>query len=342
MNLSVIVPVRDGVRTLEWCLSALARQTMPPAEVIVVDNGSRDGSGQLARAFTSRVAPLPLRVVDEPRRGATFARNRGAASARGDVFAFTDADCEPAADWAECLSRALEPGIGAVAGSVRPAPPRTAVEAFSALSTLRLGDAAVDSTSFTLIAGGYPTANLAVRRDVFVAAGGFDEQIRMHGEDYDLCARIYRQGHVIRYDPRAIVSHHHRTTLRGLLTQSFNHGSCHAYLLRRHFRRKLLIEAPGVCWQRDDLPGRVWLDLASADKKLATVLVLALWAPAVWGVAFAYLFYLYVDTSRRFHREQLPLPRASRLVAPFLLLAKSAAMTAGRIAGSLRFGAVCF
>lgn len=341
MTVSVVIPVRNGARVLERCLARLAEQTTLPEQVIVVDNGSRDGSGDLARGFAHRAPHLPVQVLEEGRVGASAARNRGVAAASGEVVAFTDADCEPAADWLHRLTAAFGPGIGAVAGGIRPAAPQTAVEAFAALYTLRTGGERFDSADFTLLRGGFPTANLAVRRDVFTTVGGFDEGIRLYGEDYDLCARIYEHGHVIRYEPQARVFHHHRTTLRGLLRQSFGFGACHAYLLRRHFRRKILIEVPGVRWDRDDLPGRIWLDLASADKKLLLLLLVSLWLPLAWLAPVGYLAYLYADACRRFGREEFPIPCAARLAAPALLLAKSAAMTAGRLVGSVRFGAVC-
>jgi glycosyltransferase involved in cell wall biosynthesis len=341
MTVSVVIAVRNGARTLGGCLDRLAEQTQPPDEVIVVDNGSRDGSGDLARAFAARAPRLRLQVLVEDRTGATFARNRGVAAASGDVVAFTDADCEPAPDWLDRLYGALGPGIGAVAGRIRPAPPMAAIEAFAALYTLRTSEEPFESTRFTLLRGGFATANLAVRREVFCAIGGFDEGIPMYGEDYDLCARIYGHGHAIRYEPEAVVLHHHRTSLDGLVRQSFNFGWCHPYLLRRHFRRKLLIELPAKCWDREDLPGRIWLDLAAADKKLIALLLLAGGWPWLWWLPVGYLIYLYLDARWRFGRESFPVPRGAKLAAPGLLLAKSAAMTAGRLAGSLRFRVVC-
>lgn len=341
MTVTVVVPVRDGARTLERCLAGLRDQRCPPDQVIVVDNGSRDGSGPLARAFAGRTAGFPLVVLEEGRPGASVARNRGAAAATGEVVAFTDADCQPDPDWLARLLAAFGPGIGAVAGGVRPAAPGGAVEAFAALYTLRTGDEPFDATRFTLRQGGFPTANLAVRRDLFDKLGGFDEAIRIYGEDYDLCARVYAAGYTIRYEPAAVVFHHHRTTLRGLLRQSFGFGTAHAYLLRRHFGRKLLIEVPAATWEREDLPGRLWLDLASADKKLLAILLAGLWLPVLWLGVLPYLAYLYGDAARRFQREGLDVPPGARLAAPLLLVAKSAAMTAGRVTGSVRFGAIC-
>jgi GT2 family glycosyltransferase len=85
--LSVIVPVRDGRATLPRCLAAIfASRGLPPYEVLVVDDGSRDGSAEDAARF-------PCRLVRLPRgRGAAAARNEGARQARGEVIAFVDAD----------------------------------------------------------------------------------------------------------------------------------------------------------------------------------------------------------------------------------------------------------
>ena len=84
-HVSVVVPVRDGARYLEAALHSIAGQTRPPREVIVVDDGSRDESAQIAARFGARVerqAPT----------GQAAARNRGVAVSTGDFVAFLDAD----------------------------------------------------------------------------------------------------------------------------------------------------------------------------------------------------------------------------------------------------------
>src|SRR2546429_1761254 len=92
---SVIVPARDAAGTIGRTLAALAAQDLAgPFEVIVVDDGSTDHTAAIARA-----AGAPIRVVEEPRRGAADARIRGAAEARAPVLAFTDADCFPTPGW---------------------------------------------------------------------------------------------------------------------------------------------------------------------------------------------------------------------------------------------------
>ena len=84
---SVIIPVRDGERYLGEAIQSVLCQTYVPAEVIVVDNGSKDSSAEIARSFGE-----PVRVLEETARGAAQARNTGLRAAAGDLIAFLDAD----------------------------------------------------------------------------------------------------------------------------------------------------------------------------------------------------------------------------------------------------------
>jgi glycosyltransferase involved in cell wall biosynthesis len=114
MNVSVVVPVRDGERLLGAALESIAAQTRPPEEVVVVDDGSKDGSAALAAAHGARVerqAPA----------GQAAARNRGIALARGDTIAFLDADdlWPPDALERQAAALAARPEADLVFGRVR-------------------------------------------------------------------------------------------------------------------------------------------------------------------------------------------------------------------------------
>ena len=92
---SVIVPVYNAKETLGECLSAIGNQVLNgiPLEVIVVDDGSSDGTAAVATRFTGVI------LVRQPNRGPAAARNAGARKASGDILLFTDADCVPAGNW---------------------------------------------------------------------------------------------------------------------------------------------------------------------------------------------------------------------------------------------------
>src|SRR4051794_20264371 len=103
MKVAVIVPARDAAGLLPTALDALAAQTVA-AEVIVVDNGSRDGTADVAEAH-----PVVTRVVRRARgEGPGAARNSGAAATDAPLLAFTDADCAPSPGWLAAGLAALE------------------------------------------------------------------------------------------------------------------------------------------------------------------------------------------------------------------------------------------
>ena len=97
-SVSVVVPVKDGARYLAELLAAVFAQAPDAAEleVLVIDSGSRDGSPEIAKS-------IGVTTLSEPEPGVGPARNRGIAAARGDIVAFTDADCEPTRGWLTAL-----------------------------------------------------------------------------------------------------------------------------------------------------------------------------------------------------------------------------------------------
>src|SRR5258706_4249279 len=107
-RLSVIIPCFNSEATLGAQLSALAAQSSTYAwEVLVADNGSRDGTAALAKSFRDRLPAL--RIVDaSATRGAAYARNAGAQAAQGSALLFCDADDEMAAGYLETMGRALD------------------------------------------------------------------------------------------------------------------------------------------------------------------------------------------------------------------------------------------
>lgn len=342
MTISVVVPVLNAARTLPACLAALERLDPAPLEIIFVDNGSSDRSRELLHAFVERRAAPRVHLLAEPKRGAAAARNAGIGPAKGEVIAFTDSDCAVESAWLHHLAEPFrDPTVGAVAGRVVPAPGGSIIERFSGLYTLQSPDKPVRHDRWTPWTGGYPTANLAVRRTLLQELNGFDESFLIYGEDYDLCARIYARGALIAYTPAARVSHHHRTTLGGLLRQAFGFGRSHPRLLRRHAARGLWMDLPGwsVTWRGCPVPA--WVDLAAADKKVLALLLLGvLYRPALLLLPL-YALWLAAATGRRAARAGAAHSPAVAPALGGLLVLKSAAMTAGRWWGSIRYGAVC-
>jgi glycosyltransferase involved in cell wall biosynthesis len=207
--ISVVVPAYNAESSLALCLQAVARSAGGTAEVIVVDDGSQDGSGEVAR----RHGAMVLRH-DRPR-GPAAARNAGAARARGDVVFFLDADVVLAEDAIPRVRAAFagDPGLAALFGSYDDAPAAgTFVSDYrNLLHHFVHQTACEDSQSFWAGCG-------AVRRGVFLALGGFDEGYRRPSiEDIELGGRLALAGHRVRLEKRLRGTHLKRWTLGNVL-----------------------------------------------------------------------------------------------------------------------------
>jgi mycofactocin glycosyltransferase len=338
VTVAVVVPVFNASRTLGRCLDALARLDPAPDEIVLVDNGSTDGSLDLLKAFAAGHARA--RVVEEATPGVSAARNAGLRATRADVVAWTDSDCSPEPDWLGRLIRPLDaPDVAAVGGRVLGAPGPTLVETFLGLYSFQTGAEPHVDARWTPWRGGYAAANFATRRQALVAAGAWDESTLV-GEDYDVCARLYAAGHRIAYAPDARVVHHHRDTVGAMLRQSFSWGQGHALLVRKHLRGAWLeLPARSVVWQT--CPVAAWIDLASADKKLAALLVAAAIAPPLLVLPPLYAAWLVVLAARRLRAADRRISIHAAVGVAALLVAKSAALTAGRWRGALRHRCAC-
>lgn len=203
-RVSVIVPVRNRRDLLARLLASLDRQSCSDFEAIVVDDGSDDGAAELAEA--TAVGGRPVTVVRTGGVGAVAARTAGVAAARGEVLAFTDSDCEADPGWVAAIVGAVDGGADMVVGCTRPARPMKPLE-----RSLWAGEENL-----------FPTCNVAYRRSVFDAVGGFDRGAAEwlgfrhdrrargdgFGEDTLLGWRVRRAGFAHRYVPEALVLHH--------------------------------------------------------------------------------------------------------------------------------------
>jgi glycosyltransferase involved in cell wall biosynthesis len=209
---SVIVPVYDHAEALRACLDALERQTYSAArfEVVVVDNSPAGDLHPLPAAANGRV-----RSIHEPAPGSYSARNAGIAAARGEVLAFTDADCIPDPGWIEHGVSAVlrHPRAGIVAGRVRlfcrDAMSANAIELFESLLAFEQQEY-VESRSFGV------TANLFTRHEVLRVVGGFNAALRSRG-DQEFGHRIKDAGYDVVYCHDALILHPARRSLAELV-----------------------------------------------------------------------------------------------------------------------------
>lgn len=250
-DLSVVICSLNGADGVHRCLRRLREQrTSARIEVIVVDDGSADRTSQLAGAHGAMVIRHPVN------RGIAAARNSGVAAATAPVVAFLDDDCEPAADWADRLLAGYEPGVAGVGGLIAPCTPPGPVQRYlerhNPLQPLELSLASSGRIGYRLrlylvrqwrrpvplgrrevysLVG----ANMSFRRDVLVAAGGFDERFWFGAEEVDFCLRLARGDRPARlvYLPDARVTHHFKPSLHDILRRSRAYGRGSARLFRK-------------------------------------------------------------------------------------------------------------
>jgi GT2 family glycosyltransferase len=199
---SVIIPHYNDPASLDLCLAALERQSLPRDrfEVIVADNASPCGIDAVRAVVRDRA-----RLVEVPEQGAGPTRNGGAAVAEGAVLAFTDSDCVPRPGWLEAGLEVLEQTDivgGAMTVLVDRGHPLTPAEAFELVFAFD-NRAYVEKKHFTV------TANLFVRRADFNRVGGFRTGV---SEDQEWCLRARAKGLRIAYAKDAEVGHPARTS----------------------------------------------------------------------------------------------------------------------------------
>ncbi|HIK32450.1 MAG TPA: glycosyltransferase [Oscillatoriales cyanobacterium M59_W2019_021] len=230
---SVIVPIYNGEADVPELLACLRSQVYPGdhVEYYLVDNNSGDRTTTLleAAAQLGDIALFPLRETQI--QSSYAARNTGIRSARGEILAFTDADCRPQPHWLlELVAPFTEANVGIVAGEIRALPPQTWLERHAERAET-LSQKHTLNHSFCAYG---QTANLAIRRDALQEVGLFRPYLTTGG-DADLCWRILRQTHwQLRFAESAVVLHRHRATLRELSRQWRRYGESNRYLHQLH------------------------------------------------------------------------------------------------------------
>jgi GT2 family glycosyltransferase len=206
--LSVVIPNFNGAAVLPRCLAALHDQTVAPAEIVVVDNGSTDGSDDAAEGSVPG-----LRVIRVGRNsGFGAAANLGVAHTSTPLVAVLNSDARPAPDWLALMSTFVCVGAWSW-GGVLVSPSgviESAGDCYSphgfAYKHGKGGDpAGLPATPYEVFAP--PGAAPVFEREVFLALGGYDERYFLYLEDIDLAFRARSRGHTSWVVPAARVEH---------------------------------------------------------------------------------------------------------------------------------------
>jgi glycosyltransferase involved in cell wall biosynthesis len=210
---SVIVPVHHGGSGFRRCLLSLTALNLPPEEIIVVADGETDGSWRMAEEFGAQVLRISSPV------GPAGARNLGAHAAKGDILFFVDADVTIPRDATSQIATSFQgdPDLAAVFGSYDDEPSETNfLSQYKNLLHHYVHQTANKEASTFWAACG------AIRREIFLAMGGFDERYRHPSiEDIELGYRLKRAGHRIQLLKGLQVKHLKRWSVESLLKADF-------------------------------------------------------------------------------------------------------------------------
>jgi glycosyltransferase involved in cell wall biosynthesis len=247
-KVSVVVCAYNAERTMDRCLASLAVLNYPNYEIIVVNDGSRDRTLAIAESHEF------CRIISQPNKGLSVARNVGAEAASGEIVAYTDSDCVADPDWLSYLVAKMEANnLAACGGPNFPPPEDTLVPAVVAVAPGGPTHVLISDEVAEHIAG----CNMAFRRDVLMSLGGFDPIYRAAGDDVDICWRFQDAGYVIGFSAAAVVWHFRRNTVAAYCSQQKGYGKAEALVYAKHpFRFNLFGQAKWL--------GRIYGDFSTS------------------------------------------------------------------------------
>src|SRR5215469_15482928 len=231
MSVSIIIPTFNGAARIGRCLEALLPQTAAiNAEILVVDDGSTDGTGDVVSRYPG------VRLISQANAGPAAARNRGALEAQGTIILFTDDDCVAATDWLASMIRPFEDSdVVGVKGAYRTRQKALVARFVQAdyEDRYRLM-ATLPEIDFI------DTYAAAFRRDRFLEMNGYDTSFPVAcAEDIELSYRMSERGWKMKFVPAALVYHTHPDTFWTYMKKKYKFAFWRMLALRKNPKKTL-------------------------------------------------------------------------------------------------------
>lgn len=222
-GISVVVCSCNGSHTIRDCFEGLQKLEYPKFEVLVINDGSTDATAYIAQEYG-------FRVISTENRGLGSARNTGMEAATGEIIAYIDDDAYPDPHWLCYLAATFLNTTHAAVGGPNIAPPG---DGSIADCVANAPGGPVHVLMSDREAEHIPGCNMAFRKSVLEAIGGFDPQFRSAGDDVDVCWRVQQRGWTLGFNPAAMVWHHRRNSVKAYWKQQKGYGKAEALLEKK-------------------------------------------------------------------------------------------------------------
>ncbi|HUO06529.1 MAG TPA: glycosyltransferase [Candidatus Binataceae bacterium] len=240
---SVVICAYNAERTMRACLESLRKLDYPNFEVVIVDDGSRDRTAEISMDFPE------FRLIRQPNKGLSTARNVGMHAARGEFIAYTDSDCVVDPHWLTLMVRSIEEhGFDGCGGPNYAPHEETWVGASCSASPGAPSHVLVAANRAEHLAG----CNMVFSKASLLKVGGFDPQFTAAGDDVDICWRLLDAGFHLGFCPGAFVWHFRRNTIKAYYGQQRGYGRAEALLYPRYASRFNVMGQ--IAW-RGTIPG---------------------------------------------------------------------------------------
>ena len=306
---SVIIPAHNAAKTIEECLSAVLLQEGIDFEyeVILVDDGSTDGTAEIAEK-------LGVMVIRQENAGPGAARNTGVVASQGQILAFTDSDCAPAPHWLYHITKPFDdPLVVGIKGTYHTRQkglvPRFVQQEYEFKYKRLAKQETIDFVD---------TYSAAYRRDPFMANDGFDPALPA-AQDAELSFRLARKGYKFVFAPNAVVYHWHGTTIWKYARRKFRYGYW------RYFMTRWL---PEKALSNSHTPSTMYWQILLLGVIFGGLLPLAFFWPFTAWLFLAALL-IFFATAAPILAHIFRLDRPVMWVAPIMLLARAAALGLG-------------
>jgi len=223
MKISVYIPAYNCAEFLPVCIEGVLKQSLRPDEILIIDDGSRDRTREIASSFST------VKVVPHTEnRGLGAARNTAFRAARNELVASLDADCVPEAEWlANLASRINDERLAGVGGRLLEGVQDSLADRWRcAHMPQQWGDDPIEDPAFLF------GCNNLFRKSAVLEVGGYDPTMRTNGEDADMSRRLKSAGWKLVYEPRAVATHLRRDTVASIMN-AFWRWTFHGFESRR-------------------------------------------------------------------------------------------------------------